>query len=372
MNKYKFAAPCLMGVEKLLSNELKFMGAENVHAENGRVLFEGDLSVMARANIRSRFAERILLLVSRFNAVSFEQLFRGVKAIDWSRYLNENASFPVTGSCLSSQLMSVPDCQAIIKKAVAESMKSVYKRERFPEDGEEYKIKFLILKDNVSVMLDTSGTPLHKRGYRAESNDAPMKETLAAALTELSRVHSNHIVIDPCCGSGTILIEAALKALNIPPNYKSCFAAEEWGFVPKEIWRSEREKAAQDIKRDVQFHAYGYDIDDNALAISERNAKLAGVADYITFEHRDIADFAQEHEYATVICNPPYGERLLDVGQAEELYRIMGKKFLPKKGWSYTVICPDDDFEKCFGRSADKRRKLYNGTLSCQAYLYFK
>ena len=372
MKIYRFVAPCLMGTEKLLSNELKFMGAQNVCAENGRVLFDGDLSMLARANIRSRIAERVLLLTARFEAYSFDQLFQRVKSINWSDFLDPNARFPVSGSCLSSKLMSVPDCQAIIKKAVVESLKTVYNNDIFPENGAEYKIKFLILKDQVSIMLDTSGRPLHKRGYRAVSNDAPMKETLAAALCELSKVRSNHIVIDPCCGSGTILIEAAMKALNLPPNLHGHFASEEWSFISKSIWADERVLSESQIRHDASFHAYGFDIDDNTLEISKRNAQLAGVADYITFEHRDIADFNENFEKATVICNPPYGERLLDVSQAENIYRIMGKVFVQKQGWSYTVICPDDDFQKCFGRSADKRRKLYNGTLSCQAYIYYK
>ncbi len=371
MNKYKYAAPCLMGTEKLLSNELKFIGAENVSAENGRVYFEGDLPLLARANIRSRIAERILMVIARFEAYSFEQLFQSVKAVKWSDYLPEDAIFPVTGSCLSSKLMSVSDCQSVIKKAVVESLKKDYKKDVFPENGEEYKIKFLILKDHVSVMLDTSGRPLHKRGYRAVSNDAPIKETLAAALCELSGVRSNHIVIDPFCGSGTILIEAALKALNIAPNINGGFSSEKWDMIPKDIWITERRNAENDIRRDAAFHAYGYDIDDNALEISKKNARLAGVAEYITFEHRDIADFHEDHEFATVICNPPYGERLLDVARAEQIYRTMGKVFHKQKGRRYTIICPDDDFQKCFGRTADKRRKLYNGTLSCQAYIYF-
>ena len=361
-----------MGTERLLSNELKFMGAENVSAENGRVFFNGDTSILARANIRSRIAERILLVAARFEAFSFEQLFQGVKSVRWSDYLPCDAKFPVTGSCLSSKLMSVPDCQAIIKKAVVESMKEYHKKDVFPESGAEYKIKFLILKDKVSVMLDTSGRPLHKRGYRAVSNDAPIKETLAAALCELSGVRRNHIVIDPCCGSGTILIEAAMKALNIAPNQNGEFAAEKWSFIPCEVWNAERQKAKDDIRRDAAFRGFGYDIDDNALEISRKNAQLAGVAEYITFEHRDLADFSEKHEYATVICNPPYGERLLDITQAEELYRTMGRVFRSRRGWRYTIICPDDDFERCFGRRADKRRKLYNGTLSCQAYIFSK
>ncbi|MBQ3969555.1 MAG: class I SAM-dependent RNA methyltransferase [Clostridia bacterium] len=372
MSNYNFAAPCLMGVEKLLSNELKFMGASNVKADNGRVFFEGDESILARANICSRFAERILIIAGRFTAQSFEELFQGVKNIEWERFIGKKDKFPVKGSCLSSVLRSVPDCQAIIKKAVVERLGNVYNVDWFEESGSLFQIRFLILKNDVCIMIDTGGSPLHKRGYRANSNDAPIKETLAAALVELSRVRSNHTVIDPCCGSGTILIEAAQKALKIPPNSKRSFVCESWNIASKDCWEKERVRADNETNRAVDFHGYGYDIDERALEIARDNARKAGVDDFITFQKRDIKDFSESFERATVICNPPYGERLLDIGSAEELYRIMGQKFISKPGWSYTIISPDDDFEKCFGRSADKRRKLYNGMILCQAYQYFK
>lgn len=372
MDKYTFAAPCLMGVEGILANELRFMGAENVKADNGRVFFEGDNSILARSNICSRYAERILIQLSSFTAKSFEELFQGVKSIPWENFIKKDSKFPVKGNCLSSALHSLPDCQSIIKKAVVERLKEKYNADWFEETGAVYQIQFLILKDSVSIMLDTSGEPLHKRGYRANSNAAPIKETLAAALVDLSRVRSNHIVIDPCCGSGTILIEAAQKALNIAPNIKRRFISEKWDFISKDIWRNERERARECVKTGTEFHAYGYDIDENSLLIAKDNAEKADVAEYITFEKRDIADFDKSLSKATVICNPPYGERLLDIKSAENIYRIMGEKFTPKYGWSYTIISPDDDFEKCFGRSADKRRKLYNGMIRCQVYMYFK
>lgn len=372
MSLHKFVAPCLMGVEKLLSNELKFMGAENVRADNGRVFFEGDNNILARANIRSRFAERILLLLGRFDVHSFEELFQGVNKIPWEKYIPENGQFPVKGSCLSSTLHSVPDCQSIIKKAAAERLKLKYRKDWFDESGALFKIQFLILKNNACIMLDTSGEPLHKRGYRAASNDAPIRETLAAALAELSRVRSNHTVIDPCCGSGTLLIEAAQKALNIQPNADRSFVSESFDFIPEAVWEAERNAAKNEVKTDAAFHGYGYDIDENALKIASGNAEKAGVAEYLTFAKRDIKDFSESFERASVICNPPYGERLLDIREAEDIYKTMGSKFTSKPGWSYTVISPDDDFEKCFGRTADKRRKLYNGMIKCQVYQYFK
>lgn len=372
MIKYKFVAPCLMGVEGILSNELKFMGAENVKADNGRVFFEGGLDILARANIRSRYAERIQLLLSEFKAESFEDLFQGIKKIPWENYIEENGKFPVKGSCLSSALHSVPDCQAIIKKAVVERLKEKYRKQWFDESGALFQIQFLLLKNNIAVMLDTSGEPLHKRGYRANANKAPIKETLAAALVDLSRVKSNHTVIDPCCGSGTVLIEAALKALNIYPNLHRKFVSEGWELIPEEIWVNERQKAKDAANFDAAFRGYGYDIDEASLAIAKENAVKAGVDGYITFQQRDIADFQENFQKATVICNPPYGERLLDINGAQSIYKIMGEKFITQPGWSYTVISPDDDFEKHFGRKADKRRKLYNGMIKCQVYMYFK
>lgn len=372
MDYYNFLAPCLMGVEGILANELRFLGAKNVRADNGRVFFEGSSNILAKANICSRYAERIMILLSSYKAVTFEELFQGVKNIEWEHYIDKNGKFPVKGSCLSSKLHSVPDCQSIIKKAVVERLKTKYNTEWFSEDGSLFKIHFLIFKDNVSIMLDTSGESLHKRGYRAKANSAPIRETLAAALVDLSRVRSNHTVIDPCCGSGTILIEAAQKALNIAPNLNRSFTAENWSFIPKAAWSEEREKAKHNIHSDVLFHAYGYDIDNSALETALQNAEKAGVSDYITFSNRNISDFKEDFERASVICNPPYGERLLDITEAEKIYKIMGKNFVSKKGWSYTIISPDDDFEKCFGKKADKRRKLYNGMIKCQVYMYFK
>lgn len=372
MKEYNYAAPCLMGVEKLLSNELKFMGAHDVHAENGRVFFSGGAEMAARANLRSRIAERILIVCAKFSVNTFDELFNGVRAVNWSEYLPKNASFPVTGSCISSQLKSVSDCQAIIKKAIAESLCSAYHVNGFmPEDGSVYKVRFLLFKDNISVMLDTTGEALHKRGYRANSGGAPMKETLAAAVTELARVRKNTTVIDPCCGSGTLIIEAAQRALSIAPGISRSFAAENWEIIPSSIWEKEREAARADVRTNVEFRGIGCDIDKNVIEIARENAQKAGVADYVEFHVRDIADFHEIFERAVVVCNPPYGERLLDITQAEKLYTVMGEKFAMREGWSYNIICPDDDFERFFGRRADKRRKLYNGMISCRLYQFF-
>lgn len=367
-----FSAPCIFGLEGLCANELRFLGLENVNAHNGKVTFSGDFSSLARANINSRFAERIQILLAEFDVESFDELFEGVKSINWEDFIGVNDAFPVKGRCLNSKLMSVPDCQKIIKKAVADRLSQKYMLPWLEETGPVHQIQFLLMNDRVSVMLDTSGAGLHKRGYRADSHDAPIKETLAAAMVDLSRVRSNHFVSDPMCGSGTILIEAAMKAMKIAPGINRYFAAEKWGSIPSSVWKEERELAKSKEVRDCDFFAEGSDIDELSLETAKKNAEIAGVSDKIRFVRRDIKDFRLSDGYQTVITNPPYGERLLDVKSAEELYKIMGEKFLRQPGKSYTIITPDDDFEKIFGRKADKRRKLYNGTLKCQLYMYFR
>lgn len=370
--KLNFSAPCIFGLEGICANELKFLGIDGVKAENGRVLFSGDFSTLARANINSRYAERILILLAEFEVQTFEELFENVKKIEWENFIGISDAFPVKGRCLNSKLMSVPDCQKIIKKAAVSRLSEKYMLSWFEETGSLHQIQFLILNDRVSIMLDTSGAGLHKRGYRAESNEAPIKETLAAAMAELARVRQNHFVTDPMCGSGTIVIESAMKAMNIAPGVNRYFACEKWSCIPKKVFDEERELARSKVRSDCSFHAEGSDIDELALETAKHNAELAGVADKITFFKRDLKDFKLSDGYQTVITNPPYGERLLDIKSAEELYRIMGQKFKPLHGKSYTIITPDDDFEKIFGRKADKRRKMYNGTLKCQVYMYFK
>ena len=372
MNKLQFSAPCLFGIEGICADELKRMEIENVRAENGRVLFDGDFSALARVNLCSRYAERVHILLGRFRAFNFEDLFQGVKSIEWENWINVDEAFPVKGHCVSSKLASVPDCQKIIKKAVVNRLSQKYGKNWFDETGSRHQIQFLIMKDEVSIMLDTSGEGLHKRGYRRDATEAPIKETLAAAMADLSHVRPFSTVIDPFCGSGTILIESALKALNIAPGLKRSFAAEKWSCIPSEIWSEERGRCLDLINHDAEFQAYGYDIDPDALELTMANAQKASVEKRIHVERRSIADFVFEHERAAVISNPPYGERLLDIEQARELYRIMGRRFQQKQGWSYTVISPDDNFERNFGRHADKRRKLYNGMIKCQVYMFFK
>lgn len=370
--KMTFCAPCLLGIEGLVADELREMECEAVRAENGRVLFEGDSSILARANLNCRYAERILILLGEFRALSFEELFQGVKAMPWEEFLQREDAFPVTGSSLSSQLHSVPDCQSIVKKAVVERLKERYRLSWFAETGPLHRIRFRILKDQVSIMLDTSGEGLHKRGYRRDSTAAPIKETLAAALCKLARVRPDGNFIDPFCGSGTLLIEAALLAANRAPGLGRRFLAETWRDTEPKLWKDERERAQGNIRRDPAFRATGYDIDPAAVALTLENAKKAGVADFVKAEKREIEAFASEDRYGCVVCNPPYGERLLDIEAAEEIYRTLGRVFQQKPGWSYGIITPDEEFEKLFGRKADKRRKLYNGMIKCQFYQYFK
>lgn len=372
MSKLLMLAPCMFGVEGILADELKRLDIKNVAPENGRVFFEGDENTLVRANMFSRTAERILIVAGRFNAISFEDLFQAVKKINWEDYIGKDDAFPVTGYSINSNLHSVPDCQSIIKKAIVERLKQCYKIEWFKETGPVHKIRFSIQKDNVVVAIDTSGEGLHKRGYRAHSLEAPIKETLAAAMCYQARIFPDTVLYDPFCGSGTILVEAALIAKNIAPGLKRNFAAERFGDVYKKAFALERTNALDSIRNSIEFRGIGTDIAKNAVDLTLQNAKKAGVGELITASVGDIANFKIKDDRALVITNPPYGERLLEIKEAEELYKIMGKVMPKERGKKYFVICPNDDFEARFGRLADKRRKLYNGMIKCQLYSYFK
>jgi putative N6-adenine-specific DNA methylase len=367
-----FVVPCLLGLEGPIADELRSMDAENVAAENGRVLFSGDANMLARANICSRFAERVQILVGSFEAKSFEELFQGTRSLPWEEWIGDEDAFPVKGYSINSTLFSVSDCQSIIKKAVVERLRQKYKLEWFEETGAVRQIQFSIMKDNVSLLIDTSGYGLHKRGYRLDAAEAPLKETLAASLCYLSKLRPYHTLYDPMCGSGTIVIEGALMAMNIAPGINRSFSAERWEQIPAELWKEERDRARQLEKRECDFFGYGSDIDEEAIRIAKTNADRAGVSGKVRFFSADVRGFSPQTERGTVICNPPYGERLLDINEAESLYHEMGKVMPRKKGWSYSVICPSETFEKSFGRKADKRRKLYNGMIKCDLYMYFK
>ncbi len=371
METWEYCAPCLFGIEGILGDELRRLGAENVRPENGRVLFSGPVSVLARANICSRYAERIQILLGRFTARTFTQLFDGVRLLPLERFIGVKNAFPVKGWSLNSQLHSVPDCQSIVKKAAVERLREAYSTRFLNETGAKCQIQFTILRDEVTVLLDTSGAGLHKRGYRQTAGGAPIKETLAAAIVDVTRARRAQLVCDPCCGSGTLLIEAALAARGIAPGIRRGFAAMHWDSIPDEIWLEERRRA-EGFQREVTFAARGGDIDPEMLPLVAENAAKAGVGDCVTAQCADLRTFRPEGDTGVVLCNPPYGERLLDVQTAEALYRVMGKVFVPKPGWSYAIISPHEHFEELFGRPADKRRKLYNGMLKCQLYMYYK
>lgn len=370
--KINFVIPCLLGMESLIANELKELEAQDVVAENGRVLFSGDENILARVNICSRFAERVQILVGSFEARSFEELFQGAKALAWEEWIGPLDAFPVKGYSINSTLFSTRDCQAIIKKAVVERLKSKYHIEWFEETGPVHQIQFSIMKDKVSMLIDTSGAGLHKRGYRLDANEAPIKETLAAALCSLSRLRPYHKLYDPMCGSGTILIEGAMMAANKAPGINRSFSAERFGVIPRNVWEEERERARSLERPCDDFFGFGSDIDERAIEIARVNAHRAGVSSKLSFKVADVANFRHETERGTLICNPPYGERLMELSECEEIYKKMGKIFEQKHGWSYSIISPDEEFEKAFGRKADKRRKLYNGMIKCQLYMYFK
>ena len=372
MEKINLIAPCLFGTESIAADEFRRMGFTDIVTENGRVKLAGDFNMLARANICSRFAERILINVGEFYASTFTELFDGVKALGWEDFIGKDDAFPVNGWSIDSILHSIPDCQSIIKKAIVERLKLKYSVSRFAETGPEYKIRFSIHKNNVTMMIDTSGEGLHKRGYRRNSNAAPLKETLAASMCDLARIYPDTKLLDPFCGSGTLLIEAALMATKTAPGLRRFFAAERFGFIPEKVWREERTRAQDLILHNVDFSAQGFDIDKNAVELTFENAKKAGVSKYVKAAVADVKDFTPPEERCLIITNPPYGERLLDVKAAEELYTVMGNRFKEGFGRKYYVISPHDEFEKYFGRTADKRRKLYNGMIKCQLFMYFK
>ncbi|MBR4122982.1 MAG: class I SAM-dependent RNA methyltransferase [Clostridia bacterium] len=372
MNNINLVAPCLFGVESVAADEFRRMGFENIVTENGRVLLSGDSNMLARANICSRFAERILINVGEFTAVTFTELFDGVKALPWEDYIGKDDAFPVNGWSINSQLFSIPDCQSIVKKAIVERLKTKYNIIRFAETGTEYKIRFSIHKNLVTMMIDTSGDGLHKRGYRRNSNDAPLKETLGAAMCDLARIYPDTQMFDPFCGSGTLLIESALMASNIAPGLRRYFAAERFRFIDEKVWREERTRAQDLIRHNIDFKAQGFDIDPACVELTLANAKKAGVEKYVKAQVGDIKNFTVPNERCLTVTNPPYGERLLDVKAAEELYKVMGERFVRTNGQKYYIISPHDEFEKHFGATADKRRKLYNGMIKCQLFMYFK
>ncbi len=372
MTKLKLTCPCNFGLESVLSGELKRMDAEDITVTDGRVDFSGDWNTLARANLRLRTAERVLVVLGSFRATSFTQLFDHVAELPFEQFIGKADRFPVKGWSLNSQLHSVPDCQSIIKKAAVKRMSAHYGLTWFEETGSLHQIQFSILKDQVTILLDTSGQGLHKRGYRRTSNLAPIKETLAAGILDIARIYPDTQLYDPFCGSGTFLIEGAYKAKNIAPGLYRRFAAEEWGCIPRAVWQAEREAALNLVRKEgVTFRAFGSDVSPEAVDITRNNAVKASVSQLITTSVRDVRDFVLPEQKSIVVCNPPYGERLLTLKETQELYRDMGRVFRPSEHVGYFIISSLENFEELFGRKADKRRKLYNGMVKCQLYMYF-
>ena len=367
---YTMVAPCFFGTESTLNFEVKRLGAQNIQVTDGRVAFQGGADVIAAANLNLRTAERVLLLLATYKATTFDELFDGCYNIAWEDLLPANAAFPVKGSSLSSQLSSVPACQSIVKKAIVKRLMHGHKVGTLPEDGALYKVRFALRKDTVEIYLDTSGDGLHKRGYRKNATLAPIKETLAAAIADLGRVRRDSLVQDPFCGSGTLVIEAAQKALNLAPGLRRRFAAEHYDFVPAAVWAEERQKALAASRLDAGFEGFGFDIDPNAVALANANAKLAGVGDRCRFEVADVKDFAPRPS-SIILTNPPYGERLGDAAEAAALARTLGQVWQASPTAGLYVITADADFEAHFGKKAAKRRKSYNGMIPCQIYMYF-
>ena len=366
---YNLCVPCLLGLEGPIASELKHMKLENVHSENGRVYFTGGDEAIARANINLRIGERVLIELGRFEADTFDRLFEGVKALPWETIIPRNGAFPVKGYSLNSKLFSVSDCQKIIKKAIVERLKSVYGIEWFSENGPTYQIQFSIMKDMASLCIDTSGDGLHKRGYRPAHNAAPLKETMAAAMVSLSRYRGREDFCDPFCGSGTIAIEAALIAKNRAPGLKRGFTAESWTGFDRKIWGAEREAAAaREFNGD--YRIFASDIDPHAVALARENAERAGVSDIIRFSVADAREFSRETENGIIVTNPPYGERIMEKREAEELYAAFGKAYLSSKNWKLYLLSSHTEFERTFGRTASKKRKLYNGMIKCDLFMY--
>ncbi len=365
----ELCAPCLFGLEGPLGNELRHMDMDSVAPENGRVYFTGGEDALARANIRSRFAERILLVMGRFEAPTFDALFEGVKALPWENYIPKNGAFPVKGWSLESALHSIPDCQRIVKKAVVERLKKVYRTDWFTEDGETYPIQFSIMRDKAVLYLDTSGVPLHKRGYRPAQVAAPLRETLAAAMVDIARYRGKGDFCDPFCGSGTISIEAALAALNRAPGIGRAFQAQRWDVFPPELWERERESARSREYRG-EYRIFASDIDPRAVAAARANAARAGVEELISFSVADARKFDRPTAGGVICTNPPYGERLMDKQAAGELYRAFSAALRAVPGWKSYILSSHEQFENCFGKRADKRRRLYNGTIPCQLFIY--
>jgi len=365
------AATAAFGLESMVELEVRELGYKDAAIDNGRVVFSADESGIARANLWLRCSDRVLLQAGTFPAATFDELFEGCRALPWAEWITRDGQFPVSGRSVKSRLHSVPDCQAIVKKAIVESLKSRYGLERFPETGATFHVEVSLLDDVATLTLDTSGQALHKRGYRKTQGPAPLKETLAAGMVKISRWRPGRPFLDPFCGSGTIPIEAALMGLNMAPGLGRSFAAEEWPAVPAACWASARDEAKDLAQQDRALDVAGSDRDEGAVREARRNAGLAGLGQNVRFDVRDVQDIWPGADFGCIVCNPPYGERLGDSREAAEVYEAMRGASQQFGTWSFFVITPHTSFEKVFRRRADRRRRLYNGNIPCTYYQFF-
>ncbi len=361
--------PCLFGLEGLAGDELRRMKMDNVRVEDRRVLFTGDENALAKANICLRTGERVMVVLAQFQAKTFEELFQGVLHANLEDYIPKDGQFPVKGHCLNSQLMSTSDCQAIIKKAASRRLGEKYGVSWLPETGVKFQLHFTILNDQVTLSLDTSGNGLHKRGYRAIGNDAPLHETLAAGMIQLARYRGKEFFWDPFCGSGTIPIEAALIAKNRAPGLNRTFAAENYPWMPKSAWEQAKQEA-KDLEFSGNYRIMGSDNDPTCVSLAFANARKAGVADCVTFKDGDATKMNLPAESGILVCNPPYGERMMEQSSAQRLYSARGKHLRYANEWKQYVITSEPEFEHYFGRRADKKRKFYNGKIKCDYYMF--
>ena len=369
MSNFEFSVPCLFGLEGIAGDELRRLDLPNVRVENGRVLFSGDETALAKANVCLRTGERVLMVLADFPAKSFEELFQGVYRTNLEDFIPRDAAFPVKGHCLNSTLMSVPDCQAIIKKAASKRLGEKYGVSWLPETGNKYQLQFSIMNDRVQLYLDTTGPGLHKRGYRAVGNDAPLRETLAAAMVTLTRYRGRDFVWDPFCGSGTIPIEAALIAKNRAPGMNRRFSAEAYAWMDPGIWSRVRTEA-KDKEFRGEYRILGSDNDPKCISLAMANARKAGVADCIDFRDGDATKMSLPAQEGVIICNPPYGQRMMEQKSAQGLYAALGRHLKYADGWKKYIITSEPEFEHYFGARADKKRKLYNGMIQCNYYMY--
>lgn len=368
----QFVATCLFGLEKLLGEEIDALGCRRIETMDGRITFEGEAGDAASANINLRCAEHVFVKIGSYAATTFTELFDGANALPWEDYIEKDAAFPVKGHSIKSTLFSVPDCQSILKKAIAKRLGSKYGIEKLPESGTKYQIEFFLFKDTVTLMIDTSGVPLHKRGYRPASGAAPLRETLAAALVLTARPREDVLIWDPFCGSGTIAIEAAMIMTGRAPGLFRSFDGENFKFLPKSSWQKAREDARNRIKTDSKYEVWASDIDPDVLTFARDNARRAGVENIVKIFEADARKIEKPDRRGSIVCNPPYGERLMTPRETNELYRAMGKCFSHFDPWQIYVLTSSEDFEKLYGRRSDKKRKLYNGMIPCNLYQFFK